>query len=372
MSRKYKIAILEGDGIGPEVVGSSRAVLESAARNFSLNLELITLPIGMQAYRKYGRTLPPETIEGMENSDGWLLGPLQAGSYPKDDKDYPMASGKIRKAFDLFANIRPVKSMLPIGGSRFPQDIDLVIVRENTEDFYPDRNLYKGYGEFWPNSDTVISLRVITRSACRRISEIAFNLARSRKKKNLVTAIHKANVLIEGDGLFLSEVRKMKEAFPELRLEEKLVDSAALELTLAPNEFDVILTTNMFGDILSDEAAGLVGGLGLAPSLNAGEKHAMGQSVHGSAPDIAGKGIANPTAEILSTSMLLEWMYSNEVGRGDQKLLTVARSIETAIHRQLNGSDPEDRTADIGGRASTDKFTSRLISRLEMAKTANL
>ncbi len=364
MSHSYKIAVLNGDGIGPEVVGSARSVLENAASKNNLNLEFFELPIGMEAYRKWGRTFPPETMQSMRESDGWILGPLQSGSYPRDDKDYPMASGKIRKAFDLYANIRPVKSLVQGSDSRFPSNIDLVIVRENTEDFYPDRNLFKGYGEFWPNQDTVVSLRVVTRNACRRISETAFNLARARKKTRLVTAIHKANVLIEGDGLFLGEVRKVKESFPDVRLEEKLVDSTALDLILSPENFDVILAMNMFGDILSDEAAGLVGGLGLAPSLNAGDKYAMAQSVHGSAPDIAGKGIANPVAEILSTAMLLDWLYSSEKGRNNESFFKTARAIENAIKMQLTSSDPRDRTRDIGGQASTTEFTSRLISRL--------
>ncbi len=226
--RPLKIAFLKGDGIGPEVVGSAVQVLQAAARKNALTIELEDLPIGMEAYRRTGRTLPPETLEGMRKSDGWILGPLSAGSYPKDDPDYPMASGKIRKAFDLFANIRPVRSFKE--GSR---EIDLVIVRENTEDFYPDRNLFKGYGEFWPDRDTVLSLRVITRKACNRIAETAFRLAASRHKKDLVTAVHKSNVLIEGDGLFLEEVRKVSAGFPGIQLKEGLVDSVGMQLVLS-------------------------------------------------------------------------------------------------------------------------------------------
>ncbi|HZW58066.1 MAG TPA: isocitrate/isopropylmalate dehydrogenase family protein [Nitrososphaerales archaeon] len=355
--KKCRIAVLEGDGIGPEVVSSAKRVLMEAASKYSLDIEAIDLDIGLSAYRKFGRSLPPETLEVMRDCDGWILGPLQAGSYPKDDKDYPMASGRIRKAFDLYANIRPVKSLLP--SSR--QGIDLVIVRENTEDFYPDRNLYKGYGEFWPNADTVLSLRVITRNACRRISETAFQLARSRGNKNLVTAVHKANVLIEGDGLFLEEVRKDASKYPNVKLEDKLVDSAALQLVTSPESFDVLLTTNMFGDILSDEAAGLVGGLGLAPSLNAGDRHAMAQAVHGSAPDIAGRRIANPTAEILSTSMLLEWLHSKY---GDERLLTVARSISKGVSKLLQKNDSRVLTPDLGGSATTEEFTSHVVENL--------
>jgi 3-isopropylmalate dehydrogenase len=365
----YKIAVLNGDGIGPEVVGSSRQVLEAASKKHGIDIEFIELPIGLQAYKKFGRTLPPATLESMREADGCLLGPLQTGSYPSDDKDYPMASGKIRKSLDLYANIRPVKSLVPhLTSSR--SGVDLIIVRENTEDFYPDRNLYKGYGEFWPDQDTVVSLRVVTRKACRRISETAFNLARARKKKNLVSVIHKANVLIDGDGLFLTEARKVEAEFPDVKLEEKLVDSAALELVLSPESFDVILTMNMFGDILSDEAAGLVGGLGLAPSLNAGEKYAVAQSVHGSAPDIAGRGIANPVAEILSSTMLLHWIYSSGKKRGDESLFQMAQAIENSVKSQLSSLDPSDRTQDLGGQASTNDFTSRLISRLEIGQNS--
>jgi 3-isopropylmalate dehydrogenase len=294
----------------------------------------------------------------MRACDGWILGPLQAGSYPKDDKDYPMASGKIRKAFDLFANIRPVRSLLPSNR----KNVDLVIVRENTEDFYPDRNLFKGYGEFWTGPDTVVSVRVITRRACERISETAFRIAKARKKKNLVTAIHKGNVLIEGDGLFLEEARKTSRRYGGIKLEEKLVDSAAMQLVTSPESFDVLLTTNMFGDILSDEAAGLVGGLGLAPSLNSGEKHAMAQAVHGSAPDIAGKRIANPTAEILSTSMLFEWLYS-KFG-DDSRLIETARSMESGVVSVLNENRLSALTPDLGGTTSTDGFTEQVVKNL--------
>jgi 3-isopropylmalate dehydrogenase len=357
MNEPLRIAVLKGDGIGPEVVGSAVEVLLAASKKNSLAIELIDLPIGMEAYHRTRRTFPPETLEGMQKSDGWILGPLSAGSYPKDDPDYPMASGKIRKAFDLFANIRPVRSFNE--GSR---GIDLVIVRENTEDFYPDRNLFKGYGEFWPDKDTVMSLRVITRRACSRIAETAFRLAASRHQKNQVTAVHKANVLIEGDGLFLEEVRSVSAGFPGIQLKEGLVDSVGMQLVLTPENFDVIVTTNMFGDILSDVAAGRVGGLGLAPSLNSGEKFAMAQAVHGSAPDIAGKQIANPTAEILSTAMLLEWLYSRSAMASIGK---TAADIETAAIQALRSSEKSKLTIDLGGTASTGEFTSQIIEHLE-------
>jgi 3-isopropylmalate dehydrogenase len=357
MSRAYKIAVLKGDGIGPEVVSSAKEVLSAAAAKNSLKIDYSELPIGWEAYRSIGRTLPPETLDGMRECDGWILGPLEAGSYPKDDRDYPMASGKIRKGFDLFANIRPVRSLLK--GSK--RNVDLVIVRENTEDFYPDRNLYKGYGEFWPNEDTVLSLRVVTRKACRRISETAFALGRSRSKKKLVTAVHKSNVLIEGDGLFMEEVRKVAKGYPDIRMNDGLVDSIGMQLVLSPEKFDVLVTTNLFGDILSDVAAAEVGGLGLAPSLNSGERYAMAQAVHGSAPDIAGQGIANPVAEILSTSMLLEWLHSKH---GDDSLKKTAMTMENAVHGVLSSSGARSLTVDMGGSATTQQFTSQIVKEI--------
>lgn len=353
-----RLAVLRGDGIGPEVVGAAVQILSAAAKRTDLEIDLTFLPIGFEAYEKNGRTLPVETIKGMKDSDGWIFGPLSAGSYPKDDPDYPMASGKIRKMFDLYANIRPVKSLVNFG--RY-NNVDLLIVRENTEDFYPDRNLFKGYGEFWPDAETVVSLRVVTRKACRRIAETAFKLAMARKKR-IVTAVHKSNVLIEGDGLFLDEVRKISTNYRDVKLREGLVDSIGMQLVMEPEKFDVLVTTNMFGDILSDVAAGTVGGLGLAPSLNSGEDFAMAQAVHGSAPDIAGKNIANPTAEILSTVMLLRWIYSRS---GDPKALQASASIEDSCIEVLQTEDISRLTPDLGGKATTQEFSERIIQILE-------
>lgn len=358
MSRTYKIAVLYGDGIGQEVVGAAKQVLIAAAAKNSLSLDLIDLPIGWAAYKSVGRTFPPDTQNRMQECVGWILGPLESGKFPKDDKDYPMASGKIRRQFDLFANIRPVKSLL----KDLKKNVDLVMVRENTEGFYPDRNLHKGYGEFWPNKDTVLSLRVVTRKACERIARTAFELARSRARKKLVTAVHKSNVLIEGDGLFLEEVRDISKQFPDVRFDDGLVDSVGMQLVLNPEKFDVLVTTNLFGDILSDISAAEVGGLGLAPSLNSGERFAMAQSVHGAAPDIAGKGIANPVAEILSTSMLLTWLASKQ---SDQTLIKTALAIDAAVGEILSTGDASSLTVDLGGSASTKEFTANVLNALE-------
>jgi 3-isopropylmalate dehydrogenase len=365
MTKKYKIAFLNGDGIGAEVVPSARSVLEASALKNKLALEILELPIGTSAYKSVGRTLPPQTVETLRECQGWLLGPLQAGSYPKDDLDYPMSSGKIRKTFDLFANIRPFRNFCGVKSplsSKAP--IDFVIVRENTEDFYPDRNLFKGYGEFWTDKDTVLSLRVITRRASSRIAKTAFALANQRPKKRLAV-VHKSNVLIEGDGLFLEEAERERRIYPKVSYEETLVDSMAMKLIQQPQHYDVILTTNLFGDILSDEAAALVGGLGLAPSLNAGDDVAMAQGVHGIAPDIAGKGISNPTAEILSVVMMLEWLFAKD---GNEALIETATSIRNAIELLLSSGDRKNKTIDLGGNASTKEFTSRVVEQIEKGR----
>ncbi len=207
----------------------------------------------------------------------------------------------------------------------------------------------------------MLSLRVVTRKARKRISDTAFRLARSRAGKKIVTAVHKSNVLIEGDGLFMEEVRKTSKDFPEIKLNDGLVDSVGMNLVLTPENFDVLVTTNLFGDILSDIAAAEVGGLGLAPSLNSGEKYAMAQAVHGAAPDIAGKGIANPIAEVLSTSMLLEWMDSKY---NDDTLRKTAFTIERAVQEIVARGDPKTLTADIGGSSSTEKFTSQMLEQI--------
>jgi 3-isopropylmalate dehydrogenase len=354
-----KIAVLKGDGIGPEVVESAKLVLEAASESRDTSVQLIDFPIGMEAYKEFGRTLPSSTLEGMRSCDASILGPLQTGSYPKDDKDSPMSSGKIRKYFDLYANIRPVRSF---HHDKLMPKIDLVIVRENTEDFFPSINLHKGYGEFWTDKNTVLSLRVIRRSSCERIARTAFEIASTRNKGKLVTAVHKSNVLVEGDGLFLEETRKVANEFvPNIKLEEKLVDSTAMELAMTPEKFDVIVTTNLFGDILSDEAAGLIGGLGICPSLNAGKDYAIAQAVHGTAPDIAGKGVANPVSEILSTVMLLDWLSSTN---SKNQFSQVARDIEEAVASQLLSQDSKDKTLDFGGTATTQDFTSRLVRRI--------
>ena len=227
--------------------------------------------------------------------------------------------------------------------------MDLVIVRENTEGFYSDRNMHAGSGEFMPDEDMALSIRKITAKGASRVARAAFALARTRRKK--VTAVHKANVLKLSDGLFLREVRKVAAEFPDVELEEIIVDAAAALLIRSPDRFDVIVTTNMFGDILSDEASELCGSLGLGGSINAGDAICVAQAQHGSAPDIAGKGIANPTSLILSAAMLLDWLGERH-GRDD--LGKAAARLEAAVEAVLD--NPATRTRDIGGTLGTAEF----------------
>jgi len=357
----YKIAVAEGDGIGPEVVRASMDVLNFLLeRIFSdVKIDFKEVEVGWNALKSQGSSLPDESIRTMEACDGLILGPLDVGRYPAGDPGGPSPSGRIRKHFDLFANIRPI---LSYGiNSCYPDgDVDLVIVRENTEGFYADRNMFLGSGEFMPTKDVAMSMRVVTRKGSERIIREAFKIASTRRQH--VTAVHKGNVLKVSDGLFLQVFYEISKEFPSVRSDDKIVDAMAFDILRSPQKYDVIVTTNMFGDILSDEAAGIAGSLGLAPSLNYGENYAMAQAVHGSAPDIAGKGIANPIAAILSSSMLLEWLgHRNK----DLSLVKMSDMIRVAIRKTIKKR--ENLTPDIGGNGNTKTVTASIISNIEGA-----
>jgi len=353
-----RIVVLEGDGIGPEIVTATCRVMETALRRANAAVELVHKPIGLAALEQQGRTIPEETQKAIEGADGVLLGPLTTHVYDIFDHKTANPSAYLRKNFDLYANVRPARSRP--GVPCLAKDVDLVVMRENTEGFYADRNLMDGNGELRPDADTVLSVRVITRKACLRIARAGFERARARKGKRRVSLIHKANVLRRSDGLFLDCCREVACEFPEIVVDDFHIDAAAMHLILKPAHFDVIVTTNMFGDILSDEAAGLVGGLGLAPGLNAGERLAMAQAVHGSAPDIAGKGIANPAAEILSAAMLLQWLAD---GRDDAALGRAGEAMQAAVDATL--ARGTTLTPDLGGRASTEQFAAAVMETLE-------
>ncbi|MFB5662268.1 isocitrate/isopropylmalate dehydrogenase family protein [Alteribacillus sp. HJP-4] len=351
----YQIAVMEGDGIGPEIVNVTFNVLRAAQErcgNFRLNFR--HLPAGLSAYKKYGTTLPEETIAGLTHSDAAILGPLTTHIYDTADPAMVNPSGRLRKHFDLYANFRPARNYDGVR-TRY-QNVDLVVVRENTEGMYADRNLYSNSGEFMTDPDTALSIRLVTRKASERIAEMAFASAASRKKH--VTIVHKKNVLRQGCGLFHESCLRVAERFPDIVVDDFHVDAFALHLTQKPEAFDVIVTTNMFGDILSDQAAGLIGGLGLAPGLNLGETLMIAQATHGSAPDIAGKGAANPVSEIMSAQMMLDWLGRR---RKDDTLLEAASSINRAVEKILAQGR---KTADLGGSLTTEEFGTQIINML--------
>jgi len=341
-----RIAVMEGDGIGPEIVPPTVAVMDAALRDEGVRAVFEPLPAGEAAVAPHGSTLPAVTVEGLARCHGWLLGPVMTHAYDYTDPRYVNPSGVLRKRFELFANIRPSRSY-PGVRSLCP-DVDLVVVRENTEGFYADRNVLDGNGEFRPTEDEVISVRVVTRRASLRVAREAFRLARARGGRRRVTAVHKANVLRRGCGLFLEACRAAAAEFPDVELTDLHADVFAMRLIQRPQEFDVVVTTNLFGDLFSEEAAALVGGLGVAPGLNAGEHAAMAQAAHGAAPDIAGRGIANPAAEILSGALLLRWLGAR---REDPRLGRAAERIEAAVEAALGAGTA--RTPDLGGTATT-------------------
>lgn len=347
-----KILVLPGDGIGPEITQATLSVLDRINAKFKLGLEWDQRDIGLTTLKSKGSTLPADVMEAARVAPGIILGPVDHLQYPERELGGINPSGEFRVKLDLFANIRPAISRMGVGLTGKP--IDLVIFRECTEGFYGDRNMFMGRGEFMPTEDMAIAIRKITARQCERISRVAFDWARLRRKK--VTAVHKANVLQISDGLFLREVRKVAKDYPDVQLDEKLVDAMAALLVRNPTQFDCIVTTNMFGDILSDEASELSGGLGLAASTMVGDNACCAQAQHGAAPDIAGQGKANPTSLLLSAGMLLDWL-------GDRHKRTefnqAARALETAVDAALQ--KPETRTVDIGGTLGTQAFAKVVI-----------
>jgi 3-isopropylmalate dehydrogenase len=353
-----QILVLPGDGIGPEISAATLRVMRRASEVANAPLAFETLDIGLASLAMTGTTLPPEVMARIPAVDGVILGPVSHYDYPSRAEGGINPSAELRVVFELYANVRPCRSRPDLSILRKP--MDLVLVRENTEGFYADRSMFAGPGEFMPDPDSAFSIRKITAPACARVARAAFELARRRRRK--VTAVHKANVLKLTDGLFLREVRRVAEDYPDVELEELIVDAAAALLIRRPDSFDVMVTTNMFGDILSDEASELSGSLGLGGSINAGDGICVAQAQHGSAPDIAGQGIANPTSLILSGAMLLDWRGRRD---GNEALIAASRRIEAAVDAAL--ARPELRTRDIGGTASTEAFTAGVCAQLEVA-----
>lgn len=350
-----KIIMIAGDGIGPEIAAATKEVLNAANLTFKLNLQIEDEIAGHESLKRYGSTVTSELLKKVNNADGLILGPMSTYDFKDESKGEINPSKFFRKSLDLYANIRPAKTYV---GLKSPvHDFDLVVVRENTEGFYADRNMEEGNGEILVTPDVAISLRRITRQCCERIARSAFELARSRKKH--VTIVHKANVLKIADGMFINICREVGKEFPEVEIDDYIVDAMAAHLVRAPQNFDVIVTTNMFGDILSDLTAELSGSLGLAASVNAGLNHAMAQAAHGSAPDIAGKNIANPFSLILSSALLLEW-HSHRSNKPEFAL--AAKSIMAAAEQAIAS---QEVTKDIGGTLGTAEVGHRFAQRLK-------
>src|SRR3954452_19481708 len=354
MANRTHLVVMPGDGIGPEIMAATLHVLREVDRLVSLGLTFEEVPIGFAALKAHGSTLPDSSFDAGKRADGVILGPVSHNDYPPVAQGGLNPSGELRRRRALFANIRPARSR---GGfpPRCGSAVDLVIARENTEGFYADRSMFLGSGEFMPTPDLALSVRKITRAGSTRIAQAAFALAARRRKK--VTAVHKANVLRVSDGLFLDCVRAGASRAPGVDYEERIIDAMAALLVRDAGAFDVVVTTNMFGDILSDLASEISGSLGLAASLNAGEVHAMAQAQHGSAPDIAGQDRANPASLIGSAAVLRAWVGER---RGDARLTQAAAAIEKAIDRAV--ADPQSRTADLGGPLGTQAFGARVAA----------
>lgn len=337
---KHKVAVLPGDGIGPEVVQAGLRVLEAVEDVVKgLEVECFFGEAGLSVMEKYGTNLPEETMELLKRCECVLKGPMTTPEVPEAP---PSVAVTIRKAFDLYANIRPSKSYE--GTRALKRDVDLVIVRENTEGMYSgvEYKLAEGVG---------VALRIITSKACARIADYAFKLARSRKRK--VTFVHKANILRLTDGvIFKGAVLEAAKRYADVELEEAHVDAMAMNLVKKPELYDVILTENLFGDVLSDLAAEVAGGIGIAPCGNLGETYAMFEPVHGSAPKMAGKNVANPTATILAIKMMMEWLNEFEA----------AEAIESAVRRVL--SERRVVTYDLGGSAKTHEMAEEVARKI--------
>lgn len=353
----YRLGVLAGDGIGPEIVRAAVEVFKTAARKTGVDIDWIDLPMGWEGIKHHNDPLPEITTETLKNTHGWILGPHDSAAYPPEHKMKLNPSGALRHKLDLYANIRPAKTMPGIKG--VVEKADLVIYRENTEGFYADRNMYSGHGEWQITEDVVLTSGVFTRKAAERIAHAAFKMAMRRRKK--VTIVHKANVLRLSTGLFLKVCREVAEQYPEVAVDDYHIDAMAAHLVRRAEDFDVIVTENMYGDILSDLAGELVGSLGLAPSINSNDHLAMAQAAHGSAPDIAGLNIGNPTGMILSTVMLMDWLAERH---NDPNLKETGRLVEQGLYQSLEDGV---KTKDLGGSASTSDFAEAILERINQS-----
>ncbi|MBL8049212.1 MAG: isocitrate/isopropylmalate dehydrogenase family protein [Chthonomonas sp.] len=331
---KRQIAVIPGDGIGPEIMEAVIAILETTG----FSADWVYLDAGLSAVDKGLDPMPKETLDKIRDIGVALKSPTTT---PKGG-GHSSANVALRKALDLFANVRPAKTLPGVKGPFADKNLDIIIVRENTED------LYAGI-EFMPHPDIAQGVKVITRPGCHRIAKYAFEMARSQGRKR-VSAIHKANIMKLCDGMFLEEFYKVAKDYSEIQADDIIVDNCCMQLVTRPEQFDVMVTENLYGDIVSDLCAGLVGGLGLAPGANIGQNCAVFEAVHGSAPDIAGKGVANPTALLMSAVMMLRHLgHMEQADKLQQSVLRVCQ-------------DGKCLTIDLGGKASTREFQVEVIS----------
>jgi 3-isopropylmalate dehydrogenase len=351
-----KILVLPGDGIGPEIVDASLGVLRAADRQYSLELSFDFDEVGFASLEKHGTTVRQEVLDRAGTYDGIILGPQSHADYPPPEKGGRNVSAAFRVGLDLYANVRPARTRPFLDSNMKPgRSMDLVIMREATEGFYPDRNMTRGWGEVMPSPDMALSTRKITRQASTRIARRAFELAMKRRKK--VTAVHKANSFHMTDGLFLECVRNVAKDFPEVELDDLLIDASTAHLVRNPARFDVIVATNFYGDILSDLASELSGSLGLAGSMMASDTNCCAQAQHGSAPDLQNQDKANPVSMILSVAMLIDWTGEK---RRDPTFGRAAAAIDAAVDQVL--ANPASRTADLGGACGTKDFAEKVAA----------
>ena len=329
-----------GDGIGPELSESAISVLNKIQEKYGIEFEISKLIAGDKALEQTGKALPEDVVETIKNSDVCLKAPV--GESAAD------VIVVLRRMLDLYANIRPSKSYPHMPALR--DDIDMVIVRENTEDLYTGKEFSLG--------DSAVALRIISESASKRIAKYAFETAKQRNSMKKVTCVHKSNVMRVTDGLFAKACIEVSKDYPEIKFEEMYVDACAMNLIRQPEKFDVVVTTNLFGDILSDESSQVVGGLGMAPAANLGDDFALFEPVHGAAFDIAGQNIANPSSFLLSIKMMLDWLGAKH---NDPKCFEVAKKLESTIFDLVKSGI---KTKDIGGDKTTSEFTKQITDNL--------
>jgi 3-isopropylmalate dehydrogenase len=336
----YKISLITGDGIGPELSDSAISVLNTIQEKYGIEFEISKLIAGDKALEQTGKALPDDVVENIKNSDVCLKAPV--GESAAD------VIVVLRRMLDLYANIRPSKSYPHMPALR--DDIDMVIVRENTEDLYTGKEFSLG--------DSAVALRIISEAASKRIAKYAFETAKQRNSMKKVTCVHKSNVMRVTDGLFAKACIEVSKDYPEITFEEMYVDACAMNLIRQPEKFDVVVTTNLFGDILSDESSQVVGGLGMAPAANLGDNFALFEPVHGAAFDIAGQNIANPSSFLLSIKMMLDWLGTKH---NDQKCFEMAKILESTIFDLVKTGI---KTKDIGGDKTTTEFTKQITDNL--------